>query len=70
MRNDYTQQASALPLWATPLVTIMLWAAVVVLTLAGVVMLTIHGDTGVLLIVAALVVAAPAAASSRHRSYL
>lgn len=70
MRNHYTPQTAALPLWATPLVTVMLWAAVVVLAVAGVVMLTAHGDAGVFLIVAALVVAAPAAASSHHRSYL
>ncbi|WP_150957502.1 hypothetical protein [Microbacterium testaceum] len=70
MRNTYMQQANSVPIWATPLVAALLWTAVVVLAIAGIAMLTVHGDTGVLLFVAALVVAAPAAAASRLRSYL
>jgi len=46
----------------------VLWATVFVLGLSGLAMLTVHGDTGALLLVGALVAAAPAAAMSQRRS--
>ena len=42
---------------------------VIAFAVAGLAIITMHGDTGVFLLVAALVVAAPAAAASRYRSY-
>jgi len=44
------------------------WVVVVTLAVAGVAMLSVHGDTGAVLLVGALVAAAPAAAISQRRN--
>ncbi|MCI9858212.1 hypothetical protein [Microbacterium proteolyticum] len=69
MQHPYAHHVIHQPVWATPLATVVLWTAVIALAAAGAVMIITHGDAGVFLLVAALIVAAPAAASSRYRSY-
>lgn len=69
MQHPYAHHVAHRPAWATPLATVALWAAVIAFTLAGLTVMTMHGDMGVFLLVAALIVAAPAAAASRYRSY-
>ncbi len=68
MQHPYAHHVAHQPVWASPLATVVLWTAVIALAVAGVVMIYTHGDAGVLLLVAALIVAAPAAASSHYRS--
>ncbi len=68
MRSEYLDHDYGRPLWATPVATAILWTAVIALAVAGLFMLTVHGDTGVLLMVAAMIIAAPAAAASRYRN--
>jgi hypothetical protein len=69
MQHPYAHHVAHRPTWATPLATVVLWTAVIAFAVAGLAMIPLHGDTGALLLVAALVVAAPAAAASRYRSY-
>lgn len=69
MQHPYAHRVGQQPMWATPLATVALWATVIVLAVAGAATFLTHGDAGVLLFVAALAVAAPAAAASRYRSY-
>lgn len=68
MRSEYLDHNHGRPVWATPVATAILWTAVIALAVAGLFMLTVHGDTGVLLMVAAMIVAAPAAAATRYRN--
>ncbi|MEX8034070.1 hypothetical protein AB6V29_13620 [Microbacterium sp. 20-116] len=64
MRTDLNQQ----PVWTGAAAVFLLWTSVLVLGLSGLAMLTVHGDTGALLLIAALIAAAPAAALSQRRS--
>lgn len=64
MRTDLNQQ----PVWTGAAAVFLLWTSVLVLGLSGLAMLTVHGDTGALLLIAALIAAAPAAALSQQRS--
>jgi hypothetical protein len=68
MQHPYAHHVADRPAWAT-LATVVLWTAVIAFAVAGLAIITMHGDTGVFLLVAALIVAAPAAAASRYRSY-
>lgn len=68
MRNEFSESAVDRPILTSALVSAVAWLVVVVLALAGVMMLAVHGNTGALLLVCALVVAAPAAAISQHRN--
>ena len=69
MQHPYAHHVAHPPVWASPFATDVLWTAVIALAVTGTVMIVTHGDAGVLLLVAALIVAAPAAAASRYRSY-
>lgn len=69
MQHPYAHHVAHHPVWESPLTAVVLWTAVIALAVAGVVMITTHGDAGVLLLVVALIVAAPAGAASHYRSY-
>lgn len=69
MQHHFAHHVAHQPVWASPLATVVLWTAVIALAVSGTVMTVTHGDAGILLLVAALIVAAPAAAASRYRSY-
>ncbi|REC97909.1 hypothetical protein DEU35_2404 [Microbacterium sp. AG157] len=68
MRTDPNQRPFGQPVWTSAVAVFLLWASVFVLGLSGLAMLTVHGDTGALLLIAALIAAAPAAALSQQRS--
>lgn len=68
MRSEYLDHNHGRPLWAAPVATAILWTVVIALAVAGAFMLTVHGDTGILLLIAAMIIAAPAAAGSRYRN--
>ncbi|WAC68514.1 hypothetical protein [Microbacterium sp. SL75] len=46
----------------------LVWTAVVTLALAGLTTISVKGDLGALMLVAALIIAAPAAAMSQQRN--
>ncbi|MDQ1083862.1 MULTISPECIES: hypothetical protein [Microbacterium] len=68
MHHPYAHHVAHRPVWATPLATVVLWTAVIAFAVAGAVTIPFHGDAGAVLLVAALIVAAPAAAASHYRS--
>lgn len=68
MRNELFQSAVDRQILTSAVVSAVAWLVVVALALAGVMMLAVHGDTGALLLVCALVGAAPAAAISQRRN--
>jgi len=65
MRDD-EMMLIELPTWTVTAASILLWAVVLVLAVTGVWMLSVHGDVGAVLLVAALIMAAPAAAMSQR----
>ncbi len=70
MRNENMQFETGRAIWTNVVAIVLVWTAVVVLALAGLTVLSIQGDMGALMLVAALVIAAPAAAMSQQRNLL
>lgn len=68
MRNENMQFETGRAIWTNVVAIVVVWTAVVALALAGLTMLSVQGDTGALMLVAALVIAAPAAAMSQQRN--
>lgn len=68
MRNELFESAVDRPILTSALVSAVAWLVVVALALAGLMMLAVHGNAGAILLVCALVGAAPAAAISQHRN--
>lgn len=70
MRNENIQFQTGRAIRTNVVAIVLVWTAVVALALAGLTMLSVHGDMGALMLVAALVIAAPAAAMSQQRNSL
>jgi len=70
MRNENMQSETGRTIWTNVAAIVLVWTAVVALALAGLTMLSVQGDMGALMLVAALVIAAPAAAMSQQRNSL
>ncbi len=70
MRNEIMQFETGRAIWTNVIAIVLVWTAVVALALAGLTMLSVRGDMGALMLVAALVIAAPAAAMSQQRNSL
>ncbi len=68
MRNELLQFSVDRSMLTSAAVATLSWVVVVTLAVAGVAMLSVHGDTGAVLLVGALVAAAPAAAISQRRN--
>lgn len=54
--------------WTNVIAIVLVWTAVVTLALAGLTTISVKGDLGALMLVAALIIAAPAAAMSQQRN--
>ncbi|WP_144785408.1 hypothetical protein [Microbacterium sp. BH-3-3-3] len=70
MRNENMQFETGRAIWTNVVAIVLVWTAVVALAPAGLTMLSVQGDMGALMLVAALVIAAPAAAMSQQRNSL
>ena len=68
MRNELLQSSVDRSILTRAAVAALSWVVVVTLAVAGVAMLSVHGDTGAVLLVGALLAAAPAAAISQRRN--
>lgn len=68
MRNELLRFSVHRSMLTSATVLALAWVIVVTLAVAGVAMLSVHGDTGAVLLVGALVAAAPAAAISQRRN--
>lgn len=66
MHHPYARHVAHRPVWANPLATVVLWTAVIAFAVAGAVTIPTHGDGGAVLLLVALILAAPAAAGVRY----
>jgi len=66
MHHPYAHPVAHRPLWASPFATVVLWTAVIAFAVAAALTIPNHGDGGAVLLLIALILAAPAAAGSSY----
>lgn len=70
MQHEHSPSATRQPAWTSRFATLSLWTVVVLLAAVGIVLLTVDANLGGILLIAALILAAPAGAASRDRTYV